>query len=147
MDLPCYLLSQRKQRNNLSYKLVVTSQTITQLIIEVLLIQTYYWGYLPHWHGQIKPCNSSSSPPRTLALLYVHRRRWRSPLLKGKMAGEALELNKYFFRDTSRYPGSPSERISLMMESSPADLDPSLPAPAAPITIQPWNISSSIEKY
>ena len=45
MDLPCYLLSPEKQRNNLSYKLVLTSQTITILIIEVL-IQTYY-GFTP----------------------------------------------------------------------------------------------------
>ena len=41
MDLPCYLLSPEKQRNNLSYKLVLTLQTITQLIIDVL-IETYY---------------------------------------------------------------------------------------------------------
>ena len=41
MDLPCYLLSPEKQRDNLSYKLVVTLQTITQPIID-LLIETYY---------------------------------------------------------------------------------------------------------
>ena len=55
------------------------------------------------------------------------------------MAGATLELNNYYlYRGAGQaWTGSPSDRISLIMESSPADLDPSLPAPAAPITIQP----------
>ena len=54
------------------------------------------------------------------------------------MAGETLELNDYLYRGGGQAdPGSPSDRISLITESSPADLDPSLPAPAAPITTQP----------